>query len=65
MTKERVTRDDLRNMRVGQQLIFVLPDAKLCESARVQAAQLAAYEGMEFKCTKDIPNKTIAITRLK
>ena len=43
MTKERVTRDDLRNMRVGQQLIFVLPDAKLCESARVQAAQLAAW----------------------
>lgn len=50
-------------MRVGQTEIFVLPDAKLCESARVQTAQLAAYEGLKFSCKIDIPNKTIAITR--
>ena len=63
MTKERVSREDLRNMRVGQTEIFVLPNAKLCESARVQTAQLAAYEGLKFSCKIDIPNKTIAITR--
>lgn len=63
MTKERVTREDLRNMRVGQTEIFVLPDAKLCESARVQAQQLARYESMAFRCRIDVPNKTIAITR--
>lgn len=65
MTKERVTRDDLRNMRVGQTEIFVLPDAKLCESARVQSQQLARYEDMAFSCKIDVPNRTISITRTK
>lgn len=65
MTRERVTRDDLRNMRVGQTQIFVLPDAKLCESARVQASWLSAYEGLGFSCKIDVQNKTIAVTRNK
>ena len=65
MTKDRVTRDDLRNMRVGQTEIFVLPDAKLCESARVQASWLSSYEELGFTCKIDVPNKTISITRTK
>lgn len=62
MVKERVTRDDLRNMRVGQTKIFELPDVALCESARVQAAQLAA-EDLAFKVTKD--GCIVSITRTK
>ena len=62
MTKERVTRDDLRSMRVGQTMIFELPNANVCESARVQAAQLAA-EDLAFKVTKD--GCIVSITRTK
>lgn len=47
--QERVTRQELRDMRVGQTRIFTLQDRKKVTSARVQANALKNEEGLSLK----------------
>ena len=63
--QERVTRQDLRNMRVGQTRIFTLADKKKITSARVQANQLKQEEDLEFDVKPDFDASAVSITRLK
>lgn len=63
--QERVTRQDLRNMRVGQTRIFTLPDKKKITSARVQANQLKQEEDLEFDVKPDFDASAVSITRVK
>lgn len=63
--QERVTRQDLRNMRVGQTRIFTLADKKKITSARVQANQLKQEEGLEFDVKPDYTSASVSITRVK
>ena len=63
--QERVTRQDLRNMRVGQTRIFMLADKKKITSARVQANQLKQEEDLEFDVKPDFNASSVSITRLK
>ena len=63
--QERVTRQDLRNMRVGQTRIFTLADKKKITSARVQANQLKQDEGLEFDVKPDYTSASVSITRVK
>ena len=63
--QERVTRQDLRNMRVGQTRIFTLADKKKITSARVQANQLKQEEDLEFDVKPDFNASSVSITRLK
>lgn len=63
--QERVTRQDLRNMRVGQTRIFTLADKKKITSARVQANQLKQEEDLEFDVKPDYVTSSVSITRLK
>lgn len=63
--QERVTRQDLRNMRVGQTRIFTLADKKKVTSARVQANQLKQEEGLEFDVKPDYTSASVSITRVK
>lgn len=63
--QERVSRQDLRNMRVGQTRIFTLADKKKITSARVQANQLKNEEDLEFDVKPDFDASSVSITRVK
>ena len=64
MKKEKVTRADLRGMRVGQTEVFTLPEPNLLESARTTAAQMKTY-GMQFSTSIKASEGSIIITRCK
>lgn len=64
MGQEKVTRKELRDMRIGQTRIFTLNDAKKVTSASVTCAQMKNEEGMEFTVKKDYEAKSISITRM-
>ena len=65
MKQEKVTRDELREMRIGQTRIFQLTDAKKVTSASVTAQQLKNEEGFGFVVKKDYEAKAVSITRVK
>lgn len=64
MTKDKVTRNDLRSIEVGKTEIYVLPRAQQLESVRSMCGYLSTYEGRKFTTRTDVPNKTIVVTRL-
>lgn len=64
-TQERVSRQELRNMRVGQTRIFSLADKKKITSARVQANALKNEEDLEFEVKADYSSASVSITRTK
>lgn len=63
--QQRVSRQDLRKMRVGQTRIFTLADKKKVTSARVQASQLKNEEDLEFDVKPDYASASVSITRIK
>jgi len=63
--QERVSRQELRDLRVGQTRIFTLADRKKITSARVQAGQLKQEEGFEFDVKPDYEASAVSITRIK
>jgi len=63
--QERVSRKDLRKLRVGETRIFTLFDKKKISSARVQANQLKNEEDLEFDVKPDFTTSSVCITRLK
>ena len=65
MICEKVSRDDIRNISVGQTGVFVLPNAKAVESARVQFSTLKRLESMEFERVETGEALTIAYKRIK
>lgn len=65
MILQRVTRDDIRAIKIGQTGVFTLPDAWAVESARVQFSTLKRLEGMEFERVDTGEPLTIAYKRLK
>ena len=65
MVTDRVTRDDIRALKIGQTGVFTLPNAKAVESGRVQFATMKRLEGMDFKRLETGERLTIAYKRLK
>jgi hypothetical protein len=65
MICEKVTRDDIRAIKVGEMGVFVLPNAKAVESARVQFSTMKRLEDMEFERVETGEMLTIAYKRLK
>lgn len=65
MIQEKVTRQELRDMRVGQTRIFLLAEEKKLSSARITCQQMKNEEGLEFDVKPDYGAKAISITRLK
>ena len=63
--QERVSRQELREMRVGQTRIFTLADKKKIQSARVQAQQLKNEEELDFEVKADYTSVSVSITRTK
>ena len=49
MVQEKVTKEELREMRIGQTRIITLTDRRKLNSARVTAQHVKNEEGMEFK----------------
>ena len=65
MICEKVTRDNIRAIKVGEMGIFVLPNAKAVESARVQFSTMKRLEDMDFERVETGEALTIAYKRLK
>lgn len=64
MAQEKVTRQELRDMHIGQTRIFTLTDAKKVTSARVTCTQMKKEEGLEFMVKPDYQAKSVSITRV-
>jgi hypothetical protein len=65
MICNKVRRDDIRALRVGQTGIFTLPNPKAVESGRVQFSTLKRLEGMDFERVETGEALTIAYKRIK
>lgn len=65
MVQEKVTRQELREMHIGQARIFTLTDRKKIASARVTATQLKNEEGLEFEVHPDWESSAVSIKRTK
>jgi len=65
MICEKVTRDNIRAIKVGQMGVFALPNAKAVESARVQFSTMKRLEDMDFERVETGEPLTIAYKRLK
>lgn len=65
MVQEKVTRQELRDMRVGQTRIINLTTGKKVTSARITCQQLKQEEGLEFTFKPDYEALAVSITRTK
>lgn len=65
MICEKVSRDDIRALKIGQTGVFTLPTAKAVESGRVQFATMKRLEDMDFERVDTGEPLTIAYKRIK
>lgn len=65
MRQNKVTREELRNMKVGQTRIILFEDAKKLASARITINQLKNEEGLEFEYNQDWQTVAMRVTRKK
>lgn len=60
---DTVTRDDLRHFKVGESVVYELPNPQKCMSVRAMTAFLKKSEGMQFSCSGSTKESTIQVTR--
>lgn len=65
MAQEKVTRQELRDMHVGQTRIFNLKEEKKISSARVTAQQMKNEKEGEWLVKPDYEACAVSITRVK
>jgi hypothetical protein len=65
MAQEKVTRQELRDMHIGQTRIITLTNPKKITSARITCLQLKQEEGIEFTFKPDYEAVAVSITRTK
>ena len=65
MAQEKVTRQELRDMHIGQTRIITLFERKKIESARQTVRQVGIEDGMEFTFKPDYDAVAVSITRIK
>ena len=65
MVQDKVTRKEVRDIRVGQTRIFNLATPKKVTSARVTCRQMMLEEGTEYIIRLDYKAVSITITRIK
>lgn len=65
MITQRVSRDDIRALKIGQTGVFTLPNAKAVETGRVQFATMKRLENMDFERIDTGEPLTIAYKRIK
>lgn len=64
MEQEKVTRQELRDMHIGQTRIFTLKERKKVTSVRVTCTQLKNEERLEFIVKPDYNAKSVSVTRI-
>lgn len=64
MIQEKVTRQELREMHIGQTRIITLSDPKKVTSAKVTAKQLKDEKEGEWMVKPDYNTCAVSITRL-
>ena len=64
MAVDKVTRQELREMHIGQTRIFHLTDRKKISSARVTCHQMKNEEMLEFSFKPDWEASAVSITRI-
>ena len=65
MAQEKVTRQELRDMHVGQTRIITLKEEKKISSAKVTAHQMKNEKEGEWLVKPDYDACAVSITRLK
>ena len=65
MAQEKVTRQELREMRIGQTRIITLLEKKKIESARQTVLQVSREDDMEFSFKPDWEAVAVSVTRVK
>lgn len=65
MAQEKVTRQELRDMHVGQTRIFTLKEEKKISSARVTAQQMKNEKEGEWLVKPDYEACAVSITRVR
>jgi len=65
MAQEKVTRQELRDMHIGQTRIFTLMEEKKISSARVTAQQMKNEKEGEWLVKPDYDACAVSITRVK
>lgn len=65
MAQKKVTRQELRELHIGQTRIFILTDPKKVAAARVTCTQLKQEEKLEFMVKQDFDANAVSITRIK
>ena len=65
MVQDKVTRKEVRDIRVGQTRIINLATPKKVTSARVTCRQMMLEEGTEYIIRLDYKAVSITITRIK
>lgn len=60
----KVTRQELREMHIGQTRIFHLENKKKLQSATVTCNQMKKEEGLEFRVSRDYDAVAVSITRV-
>lgn len=63
MKAEKVTREDLRLMQMGETKEFDLPNAQACDSGKAVAYQMQNLLGCKFSVTTDYPSNKLTITK--
>lgn len=61
---EKITRQMLRDLPLGETKVYQLSDAKACLSGRAVAAQVAFLTGDIFRTSLDKERLTLTVTRL-
>jgi hypothetical protein len=64
MKVERITREDLRAIRMGESRVFELPDYAAVMSARTSAYVLGRIDGCRFVISTEPDRNAITITRM-
>lgn len=60
---EKLTREDLRSMEMGETKTFHLMTAAALDSAAVTAGQVGRLDGCKYSCSRDYDEKTVTVTK--
>lgn len=63
MKAEKVTREMLRGISVGETAVFELPTAAACDSGKATAYQTQNIDGVKYSIRTDYKARSLSITR--
>lgn len=63
--REKVSKEELRNMRVGQSRIFTLADKKKIKSVKTQVYEVKVEEDRNYEVRTDFSSSSVCVTRVK